>query len=468
MMKHISFIRIIVALAICSFCSFGCTKEQDVYVELGKVEFKAEISDKMEVSKAFISNLSDGKASLSFSVGDQIKLVYSSGAYDAEVTAISSGIATITSSSAPTNLTLIKAWYPGENYSDGTMSVPSVQADGELPIVLSANGGGTSLTFSTDPAFTFLCFPVKGDITITEAYLYYRDKQNFFSSYDEVCPPDYTLTFTSPVALNEEIPKNLFFAVPTTAAKYLAVEVKANAPSGALVSSYKLVRRKKSTADISNGNGKVMPALLFSAATDFDITNQRWAGATLISDGIDDRSSKGENTYTLNGNIVECELYASGNYQKFNMYLQSPKISGKIYPGNHRIVAIKSNVVYAFNNPADGSIPQSAADWDFRLSDAESTGTKSFQFIDGTRYRKSGEIDCGSNVKITWFDLMQEFNKYYFPTNMPVGNKGCYFVQQIIYKNALGDIVHPNITCDIYWVGFFNSYEEMLAYEASL
>ena len=71
-------------------------------------------------------------------------------------------------------------------------------------------------------------------------------------------------------------------------------------------------------------------------------------------------------------------------------------------------------------------------------------------------------------MKITYFDLLQNWNNYYFPTNLPVGTKGCYFVQQIQYKDADGNTTHPDLTVDVYWFGFFNTVEEIMAYEASL
>ena len=114
-------------------------------------------------------------------------------------------------------------------------------------------------------------------------------------------------------------------------------------------------------------------------------------------------------------------------------------------------------------------------DWDFRLSNNESSpATKSFQFTrEKVKHLKSGEIDCGNGVMITYFDMLQEFSSYCFPTtNSSIGTKGTYFVQKIKYKGADGNQLTndalPDIVCDIYWIGFFNSVEEIEAYEASL
>lgn len=448
----------------------SCTKEQGTDVHLGKVEFNATISqDAAPESKVEIGTFEEGKAKLFFQKGDKIKLVYASGAYDAQVTSVTeTGIATIVAESAPVDGVIMEAWYPGDSYSNGEMSAPSIQQHGNLPIILKGSLQGEELLFSADPGFTFISYPLTGTLQIKEAYLYFRDTPNLFSAYGEVCPSDYTLKFDTPLQLTEEA-QNIHFVIPASAGKVVTLEVKTPTPEGALISDYKLLRRKKTAVDFSNGKAKVMPVMNFSE-TDTDISGSRWAGETLLNTAVDQRIGKGENTYTLEGNVVKCNLYATGNYQKLNMYIKSnPHVQGKIYPGNHRYVAIKSNIVHAMSTPPEGHKAAATPDWDFRLSNAESTATQSFQFLEGkTRYRKSGEIDCGDNVKITYFDLLQNWNNYYFPTNLPVGTKGCYFVQQITYKDADGNITHPDLTVDVYWFGFFNSLEEIQAYEASL
>ena len=448
----------------------SCTKEQGTDVRLGKVEFSASISqDAAPESKVVIGTMEEGKAKLFFQKGDKIKLVYASGAYDAKVTSVTeAGIATIVAESAPVDGTITEAWYPGDSYSNGEMNAPSIQQHGNLPIILKGSLQGEELLFNADPGFTFISYPLTGTLQIKEAYLYFRDTPNLFSAYGEVCPCNYTLKFDTPLQLTEDA-QNINFVIPASAGKVVTLEVKTPAPEGALVSDYKLLRRKNTAVDFSNGKAKVMPVMNFSE-TDTDIAESRWAGETLLNTAIDQRLGKGENTYLTEDNVIKCKLYATGDYQKLNMYLKSnPHIQGKIYPGNHRYAAIKSNIVHAMSTPPEGHKAAANPDWDFRLSTAESTGPQSFQFLEGkTRYRKSGEIDCGDNVKITYFDLLQYWKDYYFPTNLPVGTKGCYFVQQIKYMDANGEIAHPDLTVDVYWFGFFNTVEEIVAYDESL
>lgn len=447
----------------------SCAKEHDTDVLLGRVEFNASISpDATPDSKVNIGAFEDGKAKLHFQKGDKVKLIYESGAYDASVTNVTeAGMATIVSESAPIEGTVQEAWYPGDSYVNGEMSAPTVQKHGSVPVILKGSLQTDHLLFEASDDFTFISYPLTGTLMISEAYLYFRDTPNLFSAYGEVCPSDYTLKFDTPLQLTEDA-QNIHFVIPASAGKVVTLEVKTPAPEGALISDYKLLRRKKTAVDFSNGKAKVMPVMNFSE-TDTDIAESRWAGETLLNTAVDQRIGKGENTYAMDGNVIKCNLYADGDYQKLNMYIKSnPHIQYKIYPGNHRYAAIKSNVVHAMSTPPEGHKAASVPDWDFRLSDAENTGVKSFQFIEDKRYRKSGEIDCGDNVKITYFDLLQNWNNYYFPTNLPVGKSGCYFVQKIMYKDADGNITHPDLTVDIYWFGFFNSVEEIIAYEASL
>ena len=141
-----------------------------------------------------------------------------------------------------------------------------------------------------------------------------------------------------------------------------------------------------------------------------------------------------------------------------------------VIPGNHRYVAIKSDIIYAMRHPSDGSTLKADPSWDLRMPDQAGSANWSFQYLDGKkRTRISGAIDCSEeNVVITYFDLMQQWNNNYYTTGQALSGKGGYFVQQIQYVNGNNVTVHPDMTCKIYWWGFFNSIEEIQAYNASL
>ena len=455
----------------------ACSKESIAPVVLGPQQFNARISE----TKVSIGEFDSGtqKATLEWTVGDKVKMVYPSGEYEFTVTSISSGEATL-NGTGPDSENPTAAWYPADSYDHGTIILPAIQQYGHLPIVLEGTVSGSDITFAATNQSTVICYPLTGELTVKEAYLYLTDTPNLgligtqydVATYGKECyttaiSPQYTLTLETPVALSND-PTYVCFAIPA-ADKVATLEVKVAAPTGALVPDYKLLRRKKTALSQTGGVVK-MPTLTFTE-DDTDITGQRWAFGTNHGGltGINNRSGNGENTWAAEADYAACGLYASGNYQKLNAYFVANNLKGVI-PGNHRYVAIKSDIIYAMRHPSDGSTLKADPSWDLRMPDQAGSANWSFQYLDGKkRTRISGAIDCSEeNVVITYFDLMQQWNNNYYTTGQALSGKGGYFVQQIQYVNGNNVTVHPDMTCKIYWWGFFNSIEEIQAYNASL
>lgn len=476
--------KIVSYIAAIALAATACTKEGTKPVVLCQKEFKVDIVD----TKVNIGEFKEGgKVSLDWTVGDKVKMIYPSKECDFEIIAIEGNVATI-SGMGVEGENAKKAWYPGEYFNAGSINIPTTQQYGRLPVILEGTVNGEAINFAATEASTIICYPITGTLTVKEAYLYLTDTPNLCGGLVQLdltkygadrstimLEPSYTLEFDEPVTLDEEEPFYVSFAVPA-ADKVASLELKVAAPEGALVDDYKLVRRKKTALSQTGGVVK-MPVLNF-ADNDTDLEKVRWAFGTNHGGkkGIQERNN--ENVWTVQDNYVDCKMYTATvkdiDYQKLNAYLTNNLVSpNKIYPGNHRYMAIKSDIIYAMRNPADGSVCQSNPSWDLRLSDQESSGNKSFQFVIGKdRARYSGAIDCEEdNTVITYFDLMQNFynsNKdYYYDSFGAIGNKGIYFVQQITYKKD-GVVTHPDITAKIYFIGFFNSIDEIKAYNASL
>lgn len=468
--------KIVSYIAAIALAATACTKEGTKPVVLCQKEFKVDIVD----TKVNIGEFKEGdKVSLDWTVGDKVKMIYPSAECDFEIIAIEDNVATI-SGMGVEGENATKAWYPGEYYNGGSINIPTTQQYGRLPVILEGTVNGDAINFAATEASTIICYPITGTLTVKEAYLYLTDTPNLCGGLVQLplqkygadrstimLEPSYTLKFDEPVTLDEEEPFYVSFAVPA-ADKVASLELKVAAPEGALVDDYKLVRRKKTALSQTGGVVK-MPVLNFTD-NDTDLQKVRWAFGTNHGGkkGINERNN--ENVWTAQDNYVDCKMFASGDYQKLNAYLTNSLVSpNKIYPGNHRYMAIKSDIIYAMRNPADGSVCQSAPSWDLRLSDQESSSNKSFQFLfNKARARYSGAIDCEEdNTVITYFDLMQDINTYYYDSFGAIGTKGIYFVQQIKYMKD-GVVTHPDITAKIYFIGFFNSIDEIRAYNASL
>ena len=475
-----------VILALALTAVLACQKENDTKsVVLTPAIFSASIDE--AASKVTLGDFGATSVALKWAVGDEIKLIYPSGNFDGTITAVdANGKATI-SAIVPDGENPTHAWYPAAAYDGGTMVIPATQTHGSLPLILEGTPSGGDISFAASASSTIVCYPLTGDIAVKEAYIYLTETPNLFVAQNQEIQPNYTLSFATPLQLSD-VAQTIAFVVPTDADRVATLEIKTAAPAGALVTDYRLMRRKATALTLTDGHVKKMPTLNITAASMDVVAPTRWC-FNGSKTGINDRSSNGENVYTLVDDHVSCRLYPTGTYMKLNFYLTNSLISpNKIYPGTHRYMAIKSNIVHAMMNVTDkdgGALTCGTAlanFWDLRLSNAESTATPSFQFIFvKPRYRYSGEIDCGNNVKITYFDLMQSFNGYYYPTTSPIGTKGCYFVQQVEYKSGNNKVVNNNVVdasiwpdetyypcVNLYWVGFFNSLEEIQAYEASL
>lgn len=415
------------------------------------------------------------KVPVVWQTGDQIKLIYSDVAYEASVTSVSDGVAVI-AGTLPAEGTPTAAYYPADAYeADGTpLPPPSEQVYGQLPLRMTGTVNGNKITFSAASGSSAVVgYSLTGDIVIEEAYLYCRDQATFFIKENQQAKPDYTLRFETPLQLSE-MPQKIWFVVPA-AAKVMTLEVKTAALDGNYgVTDYKFIRRKVTALDMTAGQVRELPALDFTAAdlkaqqgvvwrfgTNHGNAHENW----LVSNGGSLAASEECVTATMG---VQTVTDASG----ITKYRGDLKYTQQIvfHAGNYRYVAFKSSAPGVVTGKNMDLLPSGSA-----LSKG---GTIKFdintlgQWRDGTT--QSGTIATGDNKTYIWYyDMLTNFvvNKInYFantvtPTQLAADASGNKFQFKMADLAISGNAdVAP--TYDVYWIGFFNSVEEIAAFAA--
>lgn len=475
---------------ISAICLASCAKEENGpgTTILGHIEFSATIDN--ACTKVSAGEFGENTLSLLWSVGDCVKLVYGTAAYDATVTAVSpDGSATIASDALPVGETPSEAWYPGEYYTAEGLSIPKEQHHGKLPVILKGTASEGNILFKADGS-TLLCYPLTGDIAIKSAALYLTDIPALWGGAgDAVLEPSYTLSFDEPLQLSDE-PVNIYFAVPTED-KIATLEVTADAPDGSLVEDYKYYRRKLTALSFSSGNVQKMPVLGFDKATIETESAYKYVYGT-ANDGEGNLKSGNNTPVTL------AENYASIGFVANNATQTRININYTIDPlnvGNARYAAFKSDIPYVIYNPGYGYSPVgnnidteklTGINTDLRICSQmwqgqymmEATGRNS-------KITYSGEIDCGDHTYIRYYDLLGIWsvrgnNNYYESTvgATPRTEGTTAIISAMTYQDAEGNNVIAQdeggknylkepIAARIYWFGFFNSIEEMEAFAAA-
>lgn len=469
-----------IILIAAALLAFACAKENTAKpVVFEHKEYSANLQDTKVSIGEFDTETS--KVSLDWTVGDVVKIVYPSATCEFTVTSIDKGVATL-AGTAPVEETATEAWYPGEYFDGEKVLLPAVQHQDRLPVVLKGAVDGNNIEFASTSETAIICYPLTGELLVKEAYLYLTDKTSLCSGVpSKPLTPNYTLKFPDSIQLNENI-QYICFAVPATD-KVATLEIKVPAPDGAVVSDYYLIRRKNTALTLSGGKVSKMPTLNFTNNEINLITTPRWAFGDKHAGTEPINTNTGiKNEVTSHEDHVSVRLKddGKGNY-KMDFYIKDALIgatknkdntfTGIVFPGNTRYFAIKSNTMYALANPKYGQLakdPQNLV-WDVRIGGTDAA-TSHMLLEYPCANRASGEIDLGGNIIISYFDLMNEWKtNYCFSTVGYIYNRGTVQITEAFpYKDDSGVSVDPEIDIDIYFAGFFNSIEEIEAYNASL
>lgn len=465
----------------------SCNKEENSPEApvLGHVEFTASIDNAS--TKVTAGEFGENTLPLIWSAGDQVKLVYGSTAYDATVSAVASdGSATISSDTLPIDETPSEAWYPGEYYTAEGLAIPAEQHHEKLPLILKGTASEGNIVFRAEGS-TLLCYPLTGDIAVKSAALYLTDIPALWGGAGDIeLEPTYTLSFDEPLQLSDD-PVNIFFAVPTED-KIATLEITTDAPEGSLVEDYKYYRRKLTALSFSSGNVARMPVLDFEKSVIETESAYKYVYGT-ANDGEGNLKSGNNTPVTLSEN------YASVGFVANNTTQTRINVNYSVEPlnvGNARYAAFKSDIPYIIYNPGYGYSPVgnnidteklTGINTDLRVCSQmwqgqymiEATGRNS-------KITYSGEIDCGNNTYIRYYDLLGIWsingnNNYYESTveATPRTTDTTAIISAMTYQDADGN---SNIAQDengknylkvpmaakMYWFGFFNSIEEMEAF----
>lgn len=392
----------------------SCSKEENSPEApvLGHVEFTASIDNAS--TKVTAGEFGENTLPLIWSAGDQVKLVYGSTAYDATVSAVASdGSATISSDTLPIDETPSEAWYPGEYYTAEGLAIPAEQHHEKLPLILKGTASEGNIVFRAEGS-TLLCYPLTGDIAVKSAALYLTDIPALWGGAGDIeLKPTYTLSFDEPLQLSDD-PVNIFFTVPTED-KIATLEITTDAPEGSLVEDYKYYRRKLTALSFSSGNVARMPVLDFEKSVIETESAYKYVYGT-ANDGIGNLKSATNGPVTVEEDRASVAFTANGATDtRINVNFNPPVLNA----GNARYAAYKSNIPYITQNPGNGYQPQKTPNIDFRLGGRNWQGQYVIEATGKTqKLYYSGEIDCGDNISIRYFDMLGEWQNadYYEST----------------------------------------------------
>lgn len=459
--------KTIVLAAFAAMALTACNKEEisGQYDEnLVYREFTAVIEDGASTKVSF-GNPADGKIPAYFQNGDKIALTDGNTVYEATVTK-TEGQANTIGGEMPTEFTPTAAYYPFEAYKDGKLTVPTTQTYGSVPVLLQSSSiEGENITFSAaDAGSAVICYNLTGDIAIKEAHLYYKDNASFWVKDNVLMDSDYTLTFNEPLQLSESAQK-IYFAVPE-GTKSLTLEIKTAAPESAYGDAdYSYYRRKSTAMELASGDVVEMPATDFTAAElnkrviwEFGSGNNEDCGWKVSNNGsIDGSSNSNHATITMG---VQTATTAAGYtvYRGDFIYDQDFEFAA----GSYRFFAFKSTVPQLIDGNTS-LLPQGATlggkpsiKFDIsNLGQWRNNQNKSMTLTTSTE-----------NCEIWVYDMLVHFgsDQHFAPTAEPFSSTGNFQFKIADLGLTAETAVAP--TYDMYWIGFFNSIEEIEAYIA--
>lgn len=483
-MKNI-FVLAVAASVICS-CSTDDTQGFEP-VEKTYREFTASIDDFTRLE------LNNDKTAAYWEVGDEIALSDGSKTDPVTVIAINDGVATIAGniSIEPT-----AAYYPAWAYdADGSLALPKEQTYGKsLPLCLKGTVLDNNISFSaSDNGAAVIRYAVKGDIVITKAIFHAAQNQKIVAR-NENQQDIYTMTFESPLDLNDGA-AYLDFVIPASVSRpYYTLEVETSSvPEDALATTYSLVRRKVSAmtdAQVKSGAIVAFPELEFQSS-EIAVNGNVWMFGSKYAVQNDNglindwgQCTAANNSYGLGINKL-CRL---GTQHEEYVTIDDAQKQGTPSVGANQHT-FRLNIGHGINNDKRvfdaniGNYRFFAIKWSAPklLADAKAVNTKASIKLDhpfgGFRNAgdgKTGEIECQEeNVVIWYYNLTDEAKSgQYLSTTAPTTfNFLSFKVSDFTFNDSTltfdGDnVIAPSY--DLYWAGFFNSVDEIKAFEASL
>lgn len=476
---------ICVAFAAMTMAFIACNKEKMAAPEASLVycEFKAVVAD--GITKVGFGAPSGDKISAYFQVNDEIVLTNEDGTKTATVLVsdLSEGGEATLAGKVEEGVAYTKAFYPASAYNAAakTLSVPAEQEYGSVPVLLNGIlGEENTYSFSaTDAGSAVICYTLTGDISIKKACLYYKDEVAFWSDgvkENRIMEPDYTLTFDEPLYLRDE-PQKIYFVVPVEyddetqeiKSKAFTLEVVSDAPENAYgVSEYSYFRRKNTvSSQIKDGKRFIdFPEINLSQS---DLTGAEriiWQFGSENGGDCgwvtnDNGNTEGSTNGTIDGNSAADHAIVTMGYVADKANFRSDFVYNQDFSvniGTYRFVAIKSTVP---NLMRGATLPEGVT-----LTKA---GTIKFDITGLGQWRNSQNYSVNDfttktpDCTVYAYDMLVHFHekKYYAPTVEPFESTGNF--QFKIADFGLSDnTVAPSY--DVYWIGFFNSIEEIQAF----
>lgn len=488
--------------AMAAIAMTACNKEEIAAPEEGQNlvyrEYTATIEDGASTKVAF-GTPGENTISAYFQNGDEIALTDGTNVYKGTVSVPENGGNTIIKTDVPETFTLKAAYYPYDAYKDGKLTVPATQTYGSVPVLLqSSDIEGENITFSAvEAGSAVICYTLTGDIAIKEAHLYYKDNASFWVKDNVLMDSDYTLTFNEPLQLSESAQKIYFVVSAETAEaiKSVTLEVVADAPDGAYGNadySYYLRKASKVTTEtvgegdnkedenalkIKSGDVVELPAFAFNATNpaedrliwEFGSAHSGNCNWTISNNGSIDGTTNADYATVTMGVQKETDDKGTTVYRADLQYLHDYSIN----IGAYRFMAVKFNTPQVIAGNA-ALLPENAV----------KSGNTSIKFdITGLGQWRNGQNrslileSATSNCEIWCYDMLVHFsaNNNYAPTATPFVYTQKYKEDGTTVDGAtsfkIADLgltgnngVAPEY--DVYWIGFFNSIEEIKAYIA--
>ena len=444
-------------------------------------EFNAVIEDGVSTRVAF-GDPADGKIPVSFQNGDEIAIIAEGEIYKGTMDENS-----VIGVELPENAEVTAAYYPYNAYKDGELTVPETQTYGSVPVLLESTAtDGNSITFSAaNTGSAVICYTLTGDIAVKEAHLYYKDDATFWVKDNVLLDYDYSLAFSEPLQLSETAQK-IYFTVPaevTESNKSVTLEVIADAPEGAYGNAdYSYYLRKVSKSDenalkIKSGTMVELPEFAFNAANpsedrllwEFGSAHDGAGEWTISNNGdIDGTTNADYAIVTMGVQKAMDETSGTTVYRGDFQYLRDYSIN----IGSYRFMAVKFTAPQVIAGNAE-LLPKGS----------QKSGNPSIKFdITGLGQWRNGQNKSLTfntstpNCEIWCYDMLVHFSdkKNFAPTASPFVYTQKYkedgtFDGATSFKIADLGLTGNNGTAptyNVYWVGFFNSVEEIEAYIA--
>ncbi len=467
-----------------ALCCTACENDDTQSVKLAWRTFEASIDNDMTRVEFGTPDETTNKIPLSWSDGDKVAVAFAEGAYEGTVS-VKNGAATISGEFPEGEPTA--AYYPFSAYKDGALTVPTTQTHGQLPVLMSATYASNAFTFSAAES---------GSGVIR--YSFTGAGKSIEGATLTVGETTYTLNIDTPLALSSDV-QQICFAVPsTTEAAAYTLRVK--------TSDGNTYRREKKTHTVAVGSVSDMPII-----SDMDDTGKyRWLFGTAHEDNSGwFVANYGATNVLNNGDATVRASYTTDYMVKKDGYVTvttgyNNKQDGSgnyLYSTN---IALKGwkNHIFEYYNDGSGYIVGNKSDNNYLVLHAGNYP------IVAAKITKLGTIGSGRNIVL---DLNSRANKnnnirYYDgvkkePTN--TGNNNNQYITlvdnadgtSVIYYDfetfhcgkeddtaffpsthtinidaftlKVGDIKQKEnvaATYDVYWIGTFNTLDELKTY----